>query len=206
MLSGINIQNILEAFGVISGITCFYLAGKNNIWCWPTTIISSICYMIVSLDAKLYADTCLELYFIITGFYGWYFWNRYTTSGVRAPIRYLKSKEIKLLIVAVIAFSVLLGLLLKYYTDASFPLIDSFCTVCSVFATIFLARKIMENWLLWILVDTIYIGIYIAKDLNMMAAMGMFYIYVYITAYRDWKKECRLQNINTVEEALSEYA
>jgi nicotinamide mononucleotide transporter len=74
-------------------------------------------------------------------------------------------------------------------TDASFPFVDSFCTACSLVAQVFLARKVLETWLIWIFVDIIYVGVYLIKDLHLTAGMYALYIVIAVVGYRDWHKE-----------------
>src|SRR5690606_32656396 len=92
-------------------------------------------------------------------------------------------------VAAVIVFTAVLGSFLHRETDASFPFIDSFCTACSLVAQVFLARKVMENWLIWIFVDIIYVGVYIAKDLHLTAGMYALYIYIAAMGYIEWRRE-----------------
>ncbi len=186
-------QSILETFGVITGILCVYLAAKNNIWNWPIAIISVAIYMIIFLEARLYADTGLQVYFLITNIYGWYFWSRKSKTEIKVPVSRITKKEIILSCIAIIIFTALLGYILKQGTDASFPFIDSFCTACSLVAQIFLARKVMENWLIWIFVDAIYVGVYMVKGLHLTSGMYALYIYIAIIGYLDWRKDFRHQ-------------
>jgi len=184
-------QNLLETSGVITGTLCVYLAAKNKIWNWPFAIISVIIYIFIFGDAKLYADMGLQFYFLIMNFYGWYYWSR-NDSKEKTPIASITLKEIILSLVGVVFFTAGLGFLLHKGTDASFPFIDSFCTACSLVAQVFLARKVMENWLIWIFVDIIYVGVYIAKDLNLTAGMYALYIYIAAMGYIEWRREYRL--------------
>lgn len=186
-------QSLLETSGVITGILCVYLAAKNKIWSWPMAIISVVIYIFIFLDAKLYADTGLQVYFLITNMYGWYFWRRRSDKET-VPISSITRREIILSIVGIAVFTLALGFFLFKRTDASFPFIDSFCTACSLVAQIFLARKVMENWLIWIFVDVIYVGVYMAKDLHLTAGMYALYIYIAAMGYFEWRKQYRLSN------------
>ena len=189
-------QTIIETTGVITGILCVYLAAKNKIWSWPFAIISVIIYIFIFWDAKLYADMGLQVYFLIMNFYGWYFWSS-KDNAEKTRVSSITRKEIILSIIGVIVFTAGLGFFLYNGTDASFPFIDSFCTACSLIAQIFLARKVLENWLIWIFVDIIYVGIYIAKDLHLTAGMYALYIYIAAIGYFAWRKEYRL--VNSIE-------
>lgn len=182
-------QTILETFGVLTGILCVYLAAKNNIWSWPIAVISVAIYIIIFFEAKLYADVGLQLYFMATNFYGWYFWSRKSIKAPKIKVRSINRREVLLSVLAVAIFTPLVGFTLKHQTDASFPFIDSFCTACSLVAQFFLARKIMENWLIWILVDLIYVGVYFAKGLDLTAVMYLLFIYIAVIGYLNWRKE-----------------
>ncbi len=186
-------QNLLETCGVITGILCVYLAAKNKILNWPFAIVSVIIYIFIFWDARLYADMGLQVYFLVMNFYGWYFWSRKDVNA-KAPVSSITPKEIILSVIGIAVFTVALGTFLYKGTDASFPFIDSFCTACSLVAQVFLARKVMENWLIWIFVDIIYIGVYIAKDLHLTAGMYALYIYIAAMGYMEWRREFRSQH------------
>lgn len=181
-------QSLLETTGVITGILCVYLAAKNNIWNWPIAIISVLIYIFIFFEAKLYADTGLQVYFLVMNFYGWYFWSRKEIHK-KVPVSSISLNEIILSISAIVVFTAGLGYFLYMGTDASFPFIDSFCTACSLVAQVFLARKVLETWLIWIFVDIIYVGVYIVKDLHLTAGMYALYIVIAAIGYRDWRKE-----------------
>jgi nicotinamide mononucleotide transporter len=181
-------QSLLETSGVITGILCVYLAAKNNIWNWPIAIISVLIYIFIFFEAKLYADTGLQVYFLVMNFYGWYFWSQ-KEKHQKVPVSSISFKEIILSVSAIVVFTAGLGYFLYMGTDASFPFIDSFCTACSLIAQIFLARKVLENWLIWIFVDIIYVGVYLSKDLHLTAGMYTLYIVIAAIGYRDWRKE-----------------
>jgi len=189
-------QSLLEISGVISGILCVYLAAKNNIWSWPLAIISVSLYIFIFYDAKLYADAGLQVYFLITNIYGWYFWSRKSENDDKVPVSFATGKLILLSLIAIVIFTLLLGTFLYKGTDAAFPYIDSFCTACSLVAQLFLARKIIENWLIWIFVDVIYVGVYLIKDLHLTAGMYALYILIAAMGYINWRKEFRQSKLH----------
>jgi nicotinamide mononucleotide transporter len=181
-------QSLLETSGVITGILCVYLAAKNNIWNWPIAIVSVLIYIFIFFEAKLYADTGLQVYFFMMNFYGWYFWSR-KHERKKVPVTLITLKEIIISVAVIAVFTAGLGFFLYKGTDASFPFVDSFCTACSLVAQVFLARKVLENWLIWIFVDIIYVGVYIFKDLHLTAGMYALYIIIAAIGYFDWRKE-----------------
>ena len=186
-------QSTLEVVGVITGLLCVYLAARNNIWNWSFAIVSVGIYIFIFWDSKLYADMGLQFYFMAMNIYGWYFWSRKPKTEAKTPVLKITRTEVLLSIAAVIVFTGLLGILLKKNTDAAFPFIDSFCTACSLVAQVFLARKVLENWLIWIFVDVIYVGVYSFKHLNLTALMYAIYIAIALMGYLDWRKEFRNQ-------------
>jgi nicotinamide mononucleotide transporter len=185
-------QSLLEVIGVITGLLCVYLAAKNIIWNWPFAIISVVIYIFIFFEAHLFADVGLQVYFLIMNVYGWYYWSKKPATEAKTPVIRIKKNEVILSVIAVVAFTFILGSVLKY-TTASFPYLDSFCTACSLVAQIFLARKVLENWLIWIFVDVIYVGVYIFKGLHLTALMYAIYVGIALLGYIDWKKDWRKQ-------------
>jgi len=192
-------QSLLETSGVITGILCVYLAAKNNIWNWPIAIISVLIYILIFFEAKLYADTGLQVYFLAMNLYGWYFWSRKDVHK-KVPVTSISTQEIILSFAGIVVFTAGLGLFLYKGTDASFPFTDSFCTACSLVAQVFLARKVLENWLIWIFVDVIYVGLYISKNLHLTAGMYALYIIIAVIGYHNWRQEYKRSLILSAEQ------
>lgn len=134
----------------------------------------------------------LQVYFLATNIYGWYFWSKKPATEDKAPVILIKKTEILFAVSAIIVFTFLLGSVLKY-TPASYPYIDSFCTACSLVAQFFLARKVLENWLIWIFVDIIYVGVYLFKGLHLTAAMYAVFVGIAWLGYIDWKRDYKKQ-------------
>jgi len=184
----------LEWAGVITGLLCVWLAAKNNILNWPIACVSVIIYAYIFFDRTLYSDSGLQIYFLVMNGYGWYFWSKQKKSLIKeTPIINITKKEIMLSIVGVAIFTTALGFTLFKKTNASFPFIDSFCTACSIIAQIFLARKVLQNWLIWIFVDIIYVSVYFSKELYATGIMYAIYIIIATVGYLDWKKTYREQ-------------
>jgi len=185
-------QSLLEIMGVITGLLCVLLAAINNIWNWPIAIISVGIYIFIFFNSRLFADMGLQVYFMVMNFYGWYYWSKKPDTEEKSPVMRITPQEVLYSIIAVVVFTVFLGSVLKY-TPASYPYIDSFCAACSLVAQVFLARKVLENWLIWIFVDIIYVGVYIFKDLDLTAIMYGVYVILALWGYFDWRKDYRKQ-------------
>jgi nicotinamide mononucleotide transporter len=182
----------IEWLGVLTAFICIYLAAKENILSWPISIISVIAYAWVFFDAKMYGDMALQFYFLFTAVYGWYFWLRKKEINDR-PVESLETRQWAIVIASILILSVLLGLFLDYFTDTDVPYADGFCTAMSFVAQILLTRKILQNWLIWIVVDLCYIPLYIYKSLNLSAVLYAVLVAIAVKGYLDWRKTYREQ-------------
>ncbi|EHQ26328.1 nicotinamide riboside transporter PnuC [Mucilaginibacter paludis] len=192
-------QSWLELIGFATGLLCVLLAALNIIWNWPFAIISTGIYIFIFATHRLYADMGQYVYLFISNIYGWYYWSMRPKDEKSIPVKLISRKQIWWSALAVAVLSPTLGFLLTklapvlHYAPAAFPYLDSFCTVCSLIAQLLLARKILENWLIWIFVDLIYIGVYAMKDLRLTAVLFAVYTGLAIFGYLDWRKTYRKQ-------------
>jgi nicotinamide mononucleotide transporter len=188
-------QSTLELIGVATGLLCVYLAAINNIWNWPFAIISTAIYIYIFEQTALYADMGQNIYLLCINIYGWCYWVKKPKGETKRPVLSITKKQIVWSVIVVAIATPVLGYTLitlspiLNYRPAAFPYLDSFCTACSLVGQLFLARKILENWLIWIFVDVIYVGIYIVKDLRPTAFMFGVYVLIALFGYLDWRKE-----------------
>ena len=184
-------MNWLEIIGFICGIAGIVLTLKENFWCFPVGLVNVILSMFLFYTQQLYADTLQQLVYIILLFYGWYRWVNGDSNSKRIPITL---SSIKLLICCFLVWlgaTALLAILLTQYTNASAPWPDSAATSLSFIAQWMVAKKKLENWLLWIAVNILYIAIYLYKDLNLYALLFAIYLGLAIWGYIQWKKEMK---------------
>jgi len=192
-------QSTLELIGVFTGLICVWLAAINNIWNWPFAIVCTAIYVYIFAEAALYADMGQNIYLLGINIYGWYYWIKKPKGEEKRPVLRITKKQMIWSAIAVALVTPALGFTLVslapvlHYKPAAFPYLDSFCTACSLVGQLFLARKVLENWLIWIFVDIIYVGIYIIKDLKPTAFMFGVYVVIALFGYLDWRKEYRKQ-------------
>jgi nicotinamide mononucleotide transporter len=193
------LQSMLERIGFVTGIICVLLAALNIIWNWPFAIVSTGIYIFIFAKSALYADMGQYVYLFISNIYGWYYWSRRPKTEASIPVTRMNKQQIVWCLLAVAVLSPALGFMLVklapllHYKPAAFPYLDSFCTVCSLIAQLFLARKVLENWLIWVFVDIIYIGVYFMKDLHLTAVLFVVYTGLAMFGYIDWLKTYRKQ-------------
>ncbi|WP_257669561.1 nicotinamide riboside transporter PnuC [Parapedobacter tibetensis] len=177
----------LEWFGTITGFVCVYLAARQHILNWPISILSVSAYAILFYQSKLYGDAALQFYFLGTAIYGWYYWAKRDTQDMK-PIVSLSTKQITGVVALTTVLAFLLGLFLSHFTDTDVPFIDGTCTALSFVAQFLMSRKVLQNWLLWIIVDICYIPLYVYKGLTLTAVLYLAFAIIAYTGYRDWRK------------------
>ena len=181
---------ILEIIAVISGILCVYLQTQEKILAWPFGILSVSLSVIIFIDAKLYSDVLLHLVYIFLNIYGWWNWIFQRKKGhtETAPILLLKGGQILLWSLVVAAGTFFLGSGMGIYTDAELPYFDAFTTSGSLVAQYLLARKVLHNWLLWIIVDLVAVNVYLYKGLYFFSFLFFVYLLLCIKGYLDWRR------------------
>ncbi len=184
-------ENPIEVLGAILGMIYIFFSIRQNIFTWPTGLISSFLYVIVFFDAKLYADMGLQVYYVVISLYGWYFWlkGKKTDAGTQVPVRLTAPKLRYLLVAASVVLYALILFILKNFTDSDVPYMDSLTTALSIVATWMLAKKYIEHWLIWIFVDAVSAGLYVYKGLWATVILFSIYTFMAIYGYFAWKKD-----------------
>lgn len=190
VLTQVANTSALEWFGTITGFLCVYLAARQHILNWPIAMLSVGAYAVLFYDYGLYGDAVLQFYFLATAIYGWYYWIKRKEEDQK-PIVRLTGRQWALICAAVAVLSALLGFFLDRFTPSEVPYIDGFCTALSFVAQLMLTRKILENWILWIVVDSCYVPLYLYKDLNLTALLYLVFLVLATLGYLDWKKTWR---------------
>ncbi|QXD16973.1 nicotinamide riboside transporter PnuC [Rhodocaloribacter litoris] len=180
--------NLLEVVGFTAGLLYVLLNIRQNVWCWPAGLVSVTAYLIVFWEVRLYADMGLQVFYIGLSLYGWYYWLHGGRDDGEAPVVRLARRQAAVAALLGLAGTALMGYLLARFTDADLPYWDSATTVFSLVATWMTARKILENWLLWIAVDTLYVFIYVYKGLYLTSVLFALYLVLATTGYFAWKR------------------
>jgi nicotinamide mononucleotide transporter len=189
--------NFVELLGTLSGLLYIFFSIRQNVWLWPIGLISSAFYIPVFFGKTLYADMLLQVYYLVVSIYGWYFWINGKKKNDKEPgkikITTLKKLNWAITIFATLVLTLALFYPLKKYTNASNPFTDSFCFAGSIVATWMLARKILEQWLIWIVVDAISIGLFVYKQLYITVVLYFVFTVLAIIGYLQWKKNFKAQ-------------
>jgi nicotinamide mononucleotide transporter len=179
------------AFGIVS----VYLSVRENVWSWPTGIINVSMYVLIFLNAKLYADMGLQVFYICISFYGWWNWLYGGENRSELHITRLSRKLAITLPVAGAVGSLALGTFLKHTTDAALPYADSTLTVASLVAQYLMTKKVLENWAIWVVADIAYIGMYIYKGLYPTTFLYAVFLVLATMGWVQWKRTWRAQHV-----------
>ncbi len=178
----------LETAAVVFGIVSVYLSVRENIWSWPTAIVNVTLYIFVFYRARLYADMALQVVYIGISVYGWYQW----LHGGRGKGQLAVSRGTPRLAVILVGIGIfataLIGAVLSRYTNAALPWLDSATTTTSLIAQWMMARKILENWVVWVAVDVVYIGMFVYKSLVLTALLYAAFLVLSAMGYFQWRK------------------
>lgn len=184
-------MNWLEPVAVATGIVAVYLQIKENIWNWPIALVNVSLYFVVFREQKLYADMGLQAIYFVLSLYGWYEWlyggkNKTELKVSRGNPR----MAVTLISIGVVGVAVL-GTIFVRYTDAALPYVDSATATTSLLAQWMITRKILENWLVWIAVDVVYIGMFIFKHLYLTAGLYAVFFVLAVMGYLEWRRAFR---------------
>jgi len=176
-----NVESIAVLFSIIYVI----LVAKESIWCWAAAIISVSLYIFICYEAKLYAETALQFFYLIMAVAGYFFWKE-SPDKKQLDIKELSIGNHALILFAGIIFTLILGYVLTIYTQAKLPLLDSFTTIFSIIATFMVIKKILENWLYFIAIDLVSIHLYNTRDLQQTAILFVLYAIIACVGYYNW--------------------
>jgi nicotinamide mononucleotide transporter len=188
MISNFIVQNWLESTAVIFAILYLILAVKQNILCWTAGIISSILYFFIMQTAGLYMEACLQVFYVAMGIYGWSQWRvsdaKHSSFVVNTWSKYEHVSAISI----ILALSLLSGCLLERFTDAALPFLDALVAWGAVVATYMVAKKLLENWIYWFVIDATSIFLFIERGLWLSAILFATYLVIIFFGYQSWNK------------------
>jgi nicotinamide mononucleotide transporter len=179
----------LELTGVLFGLLSVYFSVKQNILTWPTGIVSVSAFGFLFFEVKLYADMCLQLFFLWSCIQGWYFWLHGGEKRSALKISLLTPLQRVVIALGVLVSVLLIGFLFSTFTDAALPYLDSTASGMSVVAQLLMMRKKLEHWYLWITVDVLSIGIYLYKEIPLTAGLYFVFLILCVKGLLEWKRE-----------------
>ena len=181
------IDDLAEITGVIFALGYLLLAVRQIIWCWLAWILSSLLYLYVMFDAGLYMEAALQIFYVAMGLYGWMQWSKDGTEEHLVVRRWGLGNHL-FAVSVILILTLLSGEVLSNYTTAAMPFMDALTTWGAIVTTYMVARKLIENWIYWFVIDSISIYLFVSRELYFTAVLFFVYLFIIIIGYRSWKQ------------------
>lgn len=175
-----------EVAAVILGVAYLLLAMRESLWCWYAAFISTAIFLVLFWDVGLLMESGLQIYYLLMAIYGWWQWQQGSEGKTELSISSWRPRQHIIALLVVVLASVASGALLEQFTGAALPYLDSFTTWGSILTTWMVARKILENWLYWLLIDSVSIYLYLDRELYLTALLFAAYLIIVLFGYRKW--------------------
>jgi nicotinamide mononucleotide transporter len=189
-----NIELVAATCGFIAVALTIY----RSIWCWPVGLVQVVLYISVFYDAKLYSDALLHVIYIGLQFYGWHQWRQASRSGQQdfhaVRVESLNRVGTGLALATCAALTLSIGWLMATFTDADWPFADAFIAGTSLVAQYLLAKRQLQNWYLWIVVDIVAVFVFSAKALYPTAILYGLFLIMAMTGAIVWHRRLRMQS------------
>lgn len=179
---------ILQIVGTTLGLIYLWLEYKANIWLWVVSAIMPMVHGVLYLEKGVYADAAMQLYYVLAAIYGLAVWLRKTKSVSDGRICHTPRRWVLPLVATYALLHVAIYFVLVEFTDSEVPLFDAMSTALSIVAMWMLSRKLVEQWLVWLVVDMISVGLYAYKGIPITAGLYTLYCVLAIAGYLRWRK------------------
>lgn len=186
-------NSVAELLAVFLAIAYLVLAVKEKIACWYAAFVSTFIFLIIFWQVKLYMESGLQIYYLVMAVYGWYQWTHPGADRKHLPVSTWRLSQHALAVGVVAAATAVSGYYLSVYSDARLPFVDSFTTWGSVITTYMVARKILENWIYWLVIDSVSIFLYIDRELYFVTLLFCAYIIIIFFGWYSWTKTWKAQ-------------
>jgi nicotinamide mononucleotide transporter len=179
----------LELFAAALGVTAVWLTVKQNPWCWPIGLVMVLLYGWVFYDVKLYSNMLLQGVYAALQVYGGWQWTRRGPAHQGRQVTYLSTGPLLLSLLAGALTSVLLGALMARFTDAAQPWLDAALTGFSLVAQVWMAQKRVQCWPLWIVLDLIFVSLFLYKGLYLTTTLYALFTLIAVFGWREWRRQ-----------------
>lgn len=186
-----ELKLLLQIIGTLLGLLYLWLEYKANIWVWIIGAIMPLVHGILYLTSGIYADAAMQLYYVAAGIYGLMVWRRAPKKKDDGIIKHTPRSWIVSLVAVYAVLHVAIYFFLTECTDSRVPVFDSMSTALSIVAMWMLSRKLVEQWLVWLVVDMISVGLYIYKGIPVTAGLYTLYCILAVVGYMRWRRVAR---------------
>lgn len=173
----------------ITAMLYVVLAGAENSWCWLFGIISSALSVYLCYTGQLFLESLLSIFYVLIGFYGWYQWKYGSKEKKELNINSISTKKLIVLVLIGFSFWLPIGVFAESFSTQALPYVDAFVTSFSIVATYMAAKKMIQNWIFWIIIDAVAVYLYASRDFNLIALLYFIYTLIAFAGYISWKKK-----------------
>jgi len=193
LITGIQAMSAVEWIATITALFYVGLAAKESVWCWFFGIISCTIWAYITFTSyNLYLDAGLNVFYVLMGFWGIYQWQYGSSQKAELPIsRMTQSQHARILVVGAV-LGLLFGYFFDTYTPAAATYLDAFTTVFAIIATFLVVQKKLENWWYWVVIDAVYVYLYITRGAYLFAVVYLVYTVIAVFGYFSWKKNSKV--------------
>ncbi|MEJ6583605.1 MAG: nicotinamide riboside transporter PnuC [Crocinitomicaceae bacterium] len=191
VFEGIKATSLIEWLAVVSSIIYVILVVKRLIICWLFAFVGSALFVYLCYEGKLYIESLLQLFYVIMAVVGWLSWKKSEFKDNTIVKWKMNIHLLNIAISGVLAF--ILGYLFENYTNQANPYIDAFTTLYSLSATYMVTKKILGNWIYWIIIDLVSIYLYAQRDYNLTAVQYGLFTILAVFGFFAWRKEYKTQ-------------
>ena len=186
-----------ELFGFITGVLNVWLVTRQSIWSWPLGVLNAVFYMVVFARTGVYSDTGLQVVYFVLSLYGWYHWLRGGPQQEAVVVTRTPRRTWAIVAGIAVVVWVLLSSITRRIPGAALPQLDAALVAISLVAQWMMTRKLLENWLLWIAVDVVYIGLFINRQLPLTAMLYAVFLVLAIIGYGQWHRSAAQTRLAT---------
>ena len=181
-------MSLVEIVAVAFGLLAVWLTTRQSIWCWPAGLVQVVLFLFVFWDAKLYSDVILHAVYVVLQVYGWVYWKYGGKDRAGIPVSRLPPITAGAWAGVIAAGTFTWGYGMASFTDAALPYWDAGIAVASLVAQYLMTRKYVENWVVWMAVDVVAVGVYGAKELYLTAGLYALFLVLCVLGLVSWVK------------------
>ena len=186
MISNLVYSNWIEPAAVFLAIAYLLLAIKQNISCWFAAFFSSLLYFFVMYSAGLYMEAGLQIFYCIMAVYGWTQWRTSLPDNTKFLVKTWNRNQHLKAISLIILLALSSGWALEKFTNAALPFIDSLTTCGAIVTTYMVAKRLLENWIYWFVIDTISVFLFYSRGLFLTSMLFFVYLIIIYFGYKSW--------------------
>lgn len=201
---GVKETTLLEWFAFVTGILYVIFAAKQKMICWLFALASSVSFVVLCVSFQLYLESILQVFFVVMAVVGWYSWKAQrklpetnelldASDAKEEGITTWRIEYHAINIIASGAFAFALGWIFEHFTEQKSPYVDAFTTVFSLVATFMVTRRVLENWVYWIVIDLVSIPLYASRSLYLSAVLYIIFTILAVYGFVAWYRKYKLQ-------------